>query len=191
MIKIHIRWMVRKDLDIVSEIEKECFEFPWTGNDFVAAMRQRNCIGRVAECDSQIVGYVIYVMNQDNIEITNLGVKKKLRHKGVGTQMVSQLIGKLDLQRRPKLILTVRESNVVAQCFFRDVAQPGFRVVKIESDLWVNADEGSWNQPEILEDAYHMEYKLGEWSANNKHLTNRITDYETSLTPWTLAHREK
>jgi ribosomal-protein-alanine N-acetyltransferase len=186
--------MVRKDLDIVSEIEKECFEFPWDGREFAAAMRQRNCVGRVAEYDSQIIGYIVYVLNQDNIEILNLGVKKKLRHKGVGTQMVSQLIGKLDLQRRPKLILTVRESNVAAQCFFRDVAQPGFRVVKIESDLWVNADAGSWNKPEILEDAYHMEYKLSGWAGEQSgrlHRVNRITDYETSLTPWTLAHREK
>ena len=63
MIKVHVRWMVRKDLDIVCEIEKECFEFPWEGSDFTAAMRQRNCIGRVAEVDSQVVGYVIYVHN--------------------------------------------------------------------------------------------------------------------------------
>lgn len=173
MLKVHVRWMIRQDLDIVCEIEKECFEFSWTGRDFVAAMRQRRCIGLVAECDSQVVGYIIYVLNKDNIEITNLGVKRTLQRKGVGSKMVSKLIGKLDLDRRSKLILTVRESNVTAQCFFRDVAQPGFKVVKIESGFWVNA--------EVLEDAYHMEYRLGEWSANNKQFTNRITDYETSL----------
>ena len=32
------------------------FEFPWSEEDFIRCLRQRNCIGMVAEHDEQVVG---------------------------------------------------------------------------------------------------------------------------------------
>ena len=52
---VHIRWMIRRDMSEVLEIEKSSFEFPWSEEDFIRCLRQRNCIGMVAEFDDRVV----------------------------------------------------------------------------------------------------------------------------------------
>jgi len=47
-LKVHIRWMIRRDMPEILEIERQSFEFPWCEEDFVRCLRQRNCIGRRA-----------------------------------------------------------------------------------------------------------------------------------------------
>ena len=41
------RWLVRRDMDQVLEIERLSFPHPWSEEEFLAALRQGNCIGRV------------------------------------------------------------------------------------------------------------------------------------------------
>ncbi|MEM1305855.1 MAG: ribosomal-protein-alanine N-acetyltransferase RimI, partial [Planctomycetota bacterium] len=48
-LRVHIRWMIRRDMQEVLGIEQESFEFPWLEEDFIRCLRQRNCIGMVAE----------------------------------------------------------------------------------------------------------------------------------------------
>jgi len=48
---VHIRWMIRRDMPEVLEIEDRSFEFSWSEEDFIRCLRQRNCIGMVAEHD--------------------------------------------------------------------------------------------------------------------------------------------
>ncbi|MEC8433997.1 MAG: ribosomal-protein-alanine N-acetyltransferase RimI, partial [Planctomycetota bacterium] len=33
-VKVHIRWMIRRDMTDVLQIESQAFEFPWTEEDF-------------------------------------------------------------------------------------------------------------------------------------------------------------
>ena len=46
---LHIRWMIRRDMPDVMGIEVASFEYAWTEDDFLRCLRQRNCIGMVAE----------------------------------------------------------------------------------------------------------------------------------------------
>ena len=48
-VPVHIRWMIRRDMAEVLEIERAAFEFPWFEEEFIRCLRQRNCIGMVAE----------------------------------------------------------------------------------------------------------------------------------------------
>ncbi len=61
----HVRWMIRRDMSDVLAIESESFEFPWSEEEFVRCLRQRNCIGMVAELDDRIVGYMIYELHKN------------------------------------------------------------------------------------------------------------------------------
>lgn len=45
MNEIQIRWMIRKDMPQALAIENAAFSFPWTEDDFIRALRRRNCIG--------------------------------------------------------------------------------------------------------------------------------------------------
>ena len=54
---VHVRWMIRRDMPEALNAEQEAFEFPWSEEDFTRCLRQRNCIGMVADipCPSQVI----------------------------------------------------------------------------------------------------------------------------------------
>jgi len=148
-VQIHIRWMIRRDMADVLAIETESFEFPWSEEDFIRCLRQRNCIGMVAELDDRVVGFMIYELHKNRLHILNFAVAGQLRRLGIGTQMVAKLVGKLSEQRRSRILLEVRETNLPAQLFFRGA---GFRAVSVLHEFYEDTPE----------DAYLMQFRYRE-----------------------------
>src|SRR3954451_12823828 len=97
---VHIRWMIRRDMPSVLAIEQECFEFPWFEEDFIRCLRQRNCIGMVAETSERIVGFMVYELHKHKLHVLNFAVHASHRRRGVGSQMAKKLMGKLSTDRR-------------------------------------------------------------------------------------------
>ena len=122
-VSVQIRWMIRRDMPEVLKIENESFEFNWTEEDFLACLRQRNCIGMVAEHDNRVVGFMIYELHKTKLHILNFAVAPAFRRLAVGAQMIEKLINKLSQQRRQEIVLEVRETNLAAQLFY---PVPGF-----------------------------------------------------------------
>ena len=118
-VRVHIRWMIRRDMPEVLQTEQESFEFAWTEEDFLRCLRQRNCIGMVAEQGEKVVGFMIYELHKAKLHILNFAVHPACRRSGVGAQMVAKLISKLSSHRRTRITLEVRETNLAAQLFFR------------------------------------------------------------------------
>ncbi len=145
LLRVHIRWMIRRDMPEVLKIEQSGFEFPWAEEDFIRCLRQRNCIGMVAECGEEIVGFMIYELHKNRLHILNFAVTPAARRKCVGTQMIEKLISKLTSQKRTRISLEVRETNLPAQMFFK---QGGFRAVSVLRDFYDDSTE----------DAYVMQY---------------------------------
>ena len=145
--RIHIRWMIRRDMPEVLGAETESFEFSWTEEDFLRCLRQRNCIGMVAEQGERVVGYMIYELHKCKLHIMNFGVHPRWRRRGIGKQMVSKLISKLSSHRRTSISLEVRETNLEAQLFFKT---QGFKGVKVMRSFYEDSGE----------DAYLMRYSL-------------------------------
>jgi len=137
----HIRWMIRRDMPEVLNIEAQSFEFPWSEDDFIRCLRQRNCIGMVAECDEQVVGFMIYELNRNVLHVLNFAVRSDFRRRGLGTQMLDKLVGKLSQQRRTRIDLEVRESNLAAQLFFR---RSGFRAITVLRDFYEDTTESAY-----------------------------------------------
>ncbi len=75
-LRAHIRWMIRRDMAEVLEIESEGFEFPWREEDFIRCLRQRNCIGMVAEHAERVVGFMIYELHKTRLHLLNFAVGK-------------------------------------------------------------------------------------------------------------------
>ncbi len=146
-LRVHIRWMIRRDMPEVLRIEHESFEFPWCEEDFIRCLRQRNCIGMVAECEDRVVGFMIYELHKSRLQILNFCVHEDFRRAGVGGQMIQKLISKLSLQRRARIMLEVRETNLPAQFFFRSQS---FRAITLLRDFY----------EDTAEDAYLMQYQL-------------------------------
>ena len=162
-LEVQIRWLIRRDMPEVLEIERESFEFSWTEEDFLCCLRQRNCIGMVAEHNHRIVGFMIYELHRDKLQILNFAVGQTYRRRTIGQQMVMRLVDRLSQQRRKEICLEVRERNLPAQQFFKSQQ---FKAVDV---LRGHYDDTS-------EDAYLMRYSLNADEVFVPH--NRIGDYD-------------
>jgi [ribosomal protein S18]-alanine N-acetyltransferase len=161
-VRVHIRWMIRRDMSEVLDIERQSFEFPWLDDDFTRCLRQRNCIGMVAEHEDRVVGFMIYELHKTRIHVLNFAVATECHRQGVGGQMVAKLVAKLSAQRRSRIVLEVRETNLAAQLFFREA---GFRAVSVLRGFYEDTPE----------DAYLMQYRYRAERMAASEMPDRIT----------------
>ena len=161
-LRVHIRWMIRRDMQEVLDIEQGSFEFAWSEEDFIRCLRQRNCIGMVSEYDERVVGFMVYELHKTRLHILNFAVHPDFHRRGAGRQMAAKLIGKLSSGRRTRILLEVRETNLAAQIFFRSL---GFRAISVLRDFY----------DDTTEDAYLMQYRYQSADSEAIVPINRIT----------------
>ncbi len=118
-VRVHIRWMIRRDMPEVLAIEHASFEFPWCEEEFLRVLRQRNCIGMVAEYGERVVGFMIYELHKNKLHVLDFATHPEFRRQGVGHQMIGKLVGKLSSHRRTRIAVYVRETNLASQLFYR------------------------------------------------------------------------
>lgn len=165
LVRVHIRWMIRRDMPDVLRTEHQSFEYAWTEDDFLRCLRQRNCIGMVAEHNDRIVGFMIYELHKNRLHVLNFAVAPSYRRSGIGAQMVGKLIGKLSSHRRTKITLAVRERNLPAQVFFRT---QDFRALRVLRNYYEDSGE----------DAFLMEFRVGHEDESCDGPVNRIAMFE-------------
>jgi ribosomal-protein-alanine N-acetyltransferase len=158
--------MIRRDMPEVLQTEQQSFEFAWTEEDFLRCLRQRNCIGMVAEQGEKVVGFMIYELHKAKLHILNFAVHPGQRRSGVGSQMVAKLISKLSSHRRTRITLEVRETNLAAQLFF---SRQGFKATRVLRAYYEDSGE----------DAYLMEYRFADDVGDDEEeAVNRIAQFE-------------
>ena len=132
-----VRWLIRRDMDEVMKIEKRSFDHPWTEEEFMMHIRERNTIGAVIEDNTQIIGYMVYELHKGKLNLLNLAVKPIERRSGYGRQMVQRLIDKLEQQRRTTIECTISDNNLNAQLFLQSC---GFKACRVIKDAWNGSD---------------------------------------------------
>lgn len=132
-----VRWLIRRDMDEVMAIEKQSFDHPWTEEEFMCCLRERNTIGAVIEDNTQIIGYMIYELHKGKLRLLNLAVKPIERRCGYGRQMIQRLIDKLEQQRRNTIETELGDRNLNGQLFLQSC---GFKAVRVIRDAW-NGDD--------------------------------------------------
>lgn len=145
--RCHVRWATRRDMPEILAIEHASFDHPWCEEEFLRVLRQRNCIGMVAEHGDRVVGFMAYELHRDKIQLLDFATHSGCRRTGVGRYMISKVAGKLSRLRRDRIELVVRETNLPAQLFFR--AQ-GFGATEVIRSHY----------PDSGEDGYAMLYRL-------------------------------
>jgi len=160
-VRVHIRWMIRRDMPEVLAIEHASFDYPWCEEEFLRVLRQRNCIGMVAEYGERVVGFMIYELHKNRLHVLDFATHPEFRRQGVGQQMVAKLVGKLSSHRRTRIALSVRETNLPGQLFFRI---QGFRALEVVREHYMDTGE----------DAYVMQYLLDESVVDEPVPANRI-----------------
>ena len=144
----YIRWMIRRDMPEVQLIEEVSFEFPWSEDDFIRCLRQRNCIGMVAEREDKIAGYMIYELHKNRLHLLSIAVHPMWRRFGIGSRMLDKLKSKLSPYRRNRIMLEVRETNLPAQLWLRSNE---FKAISVLDHFYDDTPE----------DAYLMQFRAG------------------------------
>jgi ribosomal-protein-alanine N-acetyltransferase len=98
---------------------------------------------------------MIYELHKNRIHILSFAVHPDYRRQGIGQSMIDKLVSKLAYQRRNRIVLEVRETNLDAQLFFR---QLGFRATSVLRSFYEDTPE----------DAFLMQYRVTSETAANE-----------------------
>jgi ribosomal-protein-alanine N-acetyltransferase len=137
-----VRWMIKGDFRAVLEIERQSFDEPWTENDFVQSLQNKNhrgtAMGMVHEtvADDGLIkvdGFMVYILEPGAIRLINLAVAPESRRNGVGRALLDRLRGKLAGARRRKCVTAVvRETNLDAHLWFRACGWEAIKVIRLD-----------------------------------------------------------
>lgn len=107
--------MTLADLDEVMAIERSSYSYPWSARFFRQEFEVAWARSLLAEKDGTIVGYVLFWLLPDVVDIHNLAVRREYRRRGIGRLLLQQVIVEA-LRRAPaRVTLEVRKSNLTAQ----------------------------------------------------------------------------
>lgn len=144
-----IRWMIRMDMPGVLAIDQASFAAPWTDDDYLKTLRQRNAIGMVAEYNGRVAGSMIYELHKSKLVALRMAVDPKLHRQGIGSAMIEKLKSKLSSHRRTRLVFYVPEFLLGMQLFLKS---QGFHAVSVKRAADTGYDD----------DLYVMQYAVRE-----------------------------
>ena len=135
-----IRWMVRRDLPAVLEIERASFDCPWSEAGFMLQLKRRNCIGLVVteQMSFEPIGYEIYSLQPRCVELLSIAVRPDCRRSGCGVLMVAKVSQRLSQSKRRRTVTRVRETNLGAHLFLRAC---GFRAMAVARRFYDNGED--------------------------------------------------
>jgi len=137
---IHIRWMLRRDMQEIMVIENEVFNDPFSEEQILGILKRKNIIGMVAEIENKVAAYMIYEFFDNRINVIKFAIPEFMNQQ-IADQMIQKLKSKL--QKKHHLDFCVAESNLKVQLFLK---QHSFLATKI-----IHSDDAS-------EDVYFMRF---------------------------------
>lgn len=116
-----VRKMILEDIDQIVEIEESCFSIPWSKDSFLLELSSPIAYYLVAVDDKgYVIGYggMWCVAGEGNI--TNIGVRKEHRRKGIASLIFEGLLKYALVIKLKAIHLEVRESNYQALALYEN-----------------------------------------------------------------------
>lgn len=108
-----VRPMVEGDLEAVLEIERACYQFPWSEGVYRDCLRVGYCCW-VAERKFKIGGYGVMSVDAREAHILNLCIRPDWQGKGLGRVLLDRLLAVAREHHAETIFLEVRPSNQAA-----------------------------------------------------------------------------
>lgn len=98
----------------IAELEKMCFNDPWSQNSIASELNNKLSVWLVAVENDMVVGYVGSQTVLGETDMMNIATHPDYRKRGIATDLIVSLIAALDKRGSHSLMLEVRASNQVA-----------------------------------------------------------------------------
>lgn len=130
---LKIAEMLPQDVAEVALMEKEIFSMPWSEKGFLDFLRLPDTLYLVAREDGRLVGYCGFLQSFEEADITNVAVSPKCQDRGVGRQMLEELMARGKERGVCRYTLEVRVSNARAVHLYQKL---GFEPVGIRRNFY-------------------------------------------------------
>jgi len=108
---MEIRFMQACDVHAIAELEKICFNDPWSEKSIASELDNPLSCWLVACVDDQVIGYVGSQTVLDGSDMMNIAVSPQYRRKDIAEKLIHVLVEKLKERDAICLVLEVRASN--------------------------------------------------------------------------------
>lgn len=122
----------------VAELEKLCFNDPWSVNSIVYELTNPLSLWLVAAEADTVVGYVGSQSVMDEADMMNIAVHPEYRRRGIAQELVHRLVTALRQKEVRRLTLEVRASNEPAKALYSGL---GFEQVGCRPNYYRNPRE--------------------------------------------------
>jgi ribosomal-protein-alanine N-acetyltransferase len=134
---LYFRPITTADLDEVMVIERMSFRFPWSAGFFLQELQVPCARSILAELENRTVGYILFWLLPDAIDIHNIAVHLQYRRRGIARALLDEVIREARRQTFARVMLEVRRSNLPAQALYRRL---GFTTTGIRKGYY--SDDG-------------------------------------------------
>jgi ribosomal protein S18 acetylase RimI-like enzyme len=111
--KSHIRWCIRRDMPYIMKIHEQ-LRTGITEDDFVKKLKGRNAVAMVYEIGDAVLGYMLYDLFGDRIQLQELYVSPRHHGMGIGSALMEKLTSKISEKRTMiELQLPAKHHNVI------------------------------------------------------------------------------
>jgi ribosomal-protein-alanine N-acetyltransferase len=128
------------DLSGMVEVERACFNDPWSTRAIREAMQTETALVLVAENGSSVLGFVLARRSGPEAEILDLAVLPRARRKGVARGLLRAVQSRLQGTGVDEIYLEVRESNRAAISLYEG---EGYRPVGLRHRYYRNPPENA------------------------------------------------
>jgi ribosomal-protein-alanine N-acetyltransferase len=133
--------MEERDLPAVLEIENLSFPNPWHESTFRGEMQHRPIsfpLVVVHKLLGRVIGYVIFWVIGEDVQINNIAVHPDFRGMGIGERVLRHVIEEVKLRGARLITLEVRPSNAAALSLYRKL---GFKTMGIRKGYYTMPPE--------------------------------------------------
>ena len=140
MKEILIDEMTLSDLDEISNIITAEFDDFWSASTLESELKNPFSKYIVARIENEIVGFAGVIDTIDQLEITNIVVKKKFRKNGIGNILLQRLIKLAKEKGKVEITLEVNNINLPAIKLYE---KNGFKNVGFRKKYYNNTDDAN------------------------------------------------
>ena len=142
--------MEEADIPSVLDIENISYPNPWRASTFSGEIGNEpisHPLVIIYKPLNKLVGYVVYWLIQDEVQISNVAVSLEYRNRGIAEIMLRRVLDRIQKQSAKHVWLEVRPSNKAARFLYKKL---GFKVLGIRSNYYRNPVEDAIIMGKIL-----------------------------------------